>query len=369
MQLCGTARPQGGQPRPAARGSNINERFTRLIADVRTQKIIVDTSSEQDLELIMDLIDQLDTEVRNLRPSNHIYRVRFLKAADLQQDLQALLDGTSTRGGLTGRNTGRTTGRGTTGRGAAGQPGQQQQLASRVIAHDETNSLIIQAEYEEFLEIKDILEAIDIKRRQVFLEVALVQVNQNSTLNYILEYLAGNLDDQSTRIAALTAFGLSTLDPTQLPALRRRGLRGVGLDLGCPRAASHHADRDSRDENGAPEKLSGHRLFSQDQVRPEHARDRRNRGRQRDVDRPRGLASILFALVVVEEGLLPSGPRLEGIVVLTVLPSTFAQLTAYPLARRYGQYLASARADAAAEHAPASEMPVRVRHSGSTVRG
>ena len=36
---------------------------------------------------------------------------------------------------------------------------------------------------------------------------------------------------------------------------------------------------------------------------------------------PRGLASILFVLVVVEEGRLASGPLLEGIVLLTVFLS------------------------------------------------
>lgn len=234
-----TPRPQGGNaPRPTpGGGSNLNEKYTRLIADVRTQKIIVDTSSEEDLELIMNLVDELDTEVRNLRPSNHIYRVRFLKAEDLQQDLQALLDGTRTTGGLTGRNRG-TTGRGNTRGANPQQQGQQQQLASRVIAHDETNSLIIQAEYEEYLEIKEILEGIDIKRRQVFLEVALVQVNQSSTLNYVLEYLAGNLDDRSTRLAALTAFGLSTLDVTQLPANFDRVINPTAPQTGLLAAVS-----------------------------------------------------------------------------------------------------------------------------------
>jgi len=79
---------------------------------------------------------------------------------------------------------------------------------------------------------------------------------------------------------------------------------------------------------------------------------------------PRGLASILFALVVVEEGRLGVGPQLESVVVLTVLLSAVLHgATAYPLARRYGAY--------AAEHAPAVEMqtsmdlPVRIRHTNA----
>jgi NhaP-type Na+/H+ or K+/H+ antiporter len=78
---------------------------------------------------------------------------------------------------------------------------------------------------------------------------------------------------------------------------------------------------------------------------------------------PRGLASILFALVVVEEGKLPIGPILEDVVVLTVLLSAILHgASAYPFARRYGAW--------AAERAPTEEaeksmnLPVRVRHMG-----
>jgi NhaP-type Na+/H+ or K+/H+ antiporter len=78
---------------------------------------------------------------------------------------------------------------------------------------------------------------------------------------------------------------------------------------------------------------------------------------------PRGLASILFALLVVEEGRLESGPFLVAVVVLTVLLSTLLHgVTAYPLARRYGAF-ASALAEARAERRDAMELPVRLRHA------
>lgn len=78
---------------------------------------------------------------------------------------------------------------------------------------------------------------------------------------------------------------------------------------------------------------------------------------------PRGLASVLFALLVVEEGVLESGARIEAVVVLTVLVSTLAHgVTAYPLARRYATFLVRVRERALSEHVSAPEMPVRVRH-------
>jgi NhaP-type Na+/H+ or K+/H+ antiporter len=81
---------------------------------------------------------------------------------------------------------------------------------------------------------------------------------------------------------------------------------------------------------------------------------------------PRGLASILFVLLVIEESELDSGPLLLSIVSLTVVASTFLHgVTAYPLARRYGEFSASISAPRA-EHAEALDLPLRISHSSHT---
>jgi NhaP-type Na+/H+ or K+/H+ antiporter len=55
---------------------------------------------------------------------------------------------------------------------------------------------------------------------------------------------------------------------------------------------------------------------------------------------PRGAASIVFALLVVEEGGLPGDEILLATVFLTVALSVFAHgLTAAPLAARYADWL------------------------------
>ena len=78
---------------------------------------------------------------------------------------------------------------------------------------------------------------------------------------------------------------------------------------------------------------------------------------------PRGLASILFALLVVEEDRLETGPFLVAVVALTVLASTVLHgLTSYPLARRYGEH-AAAMEETQAEHEEVQELPVRISHS------
>ncbi|MBX2799691.1 MAG: hypothetical protein KTR31_18580, partial [Myxococcales bacterium] len=78
---------------------------------------------------------------------------------------------------------------------------------------------------------------------------------------------------------------------------------------------------------------------------------------------PRGLASILFVLLVVESGALATGPLLESVVVLTVTMSIVLHgASAYAGATRYGAYVAAQ--DMEAERMPVDEMAVRIRHRG-----
>ncbi|MCA8960883.1 MAG: hypothetical protein KDC38_10240, partial [Planctomycetes bacterium] len=210
---------------------------TRLIPDIRTQKILIQSTSPEEVDLVHLLIDELDTKLRNTRANTHVYRVKFLKAADLRETVTQLIEGAAGSLRSSTRTTGaRTTGARTTG---AAQPQQGQSLVpSRIVNHDETNSLLIQAEPEEYEEILGILDSIDRKRRQVFLEAALVQVSDTSSLNYTIEYLAGELDDTATRLAAMSAFGLSTLDVSQLPGNFTRAFTG-NAPTGLLAAVSH----------------------------------------------------------------------------------------------------------------------------------
>ncbi len=77
---------------------------------------------------------------------------------------------------------------------------------------------------------------------------------------------------------------------------------------------------------------------------------------------PRGLASILFALLVVEESSLPGREEILVIVVVTVLFSVFGHgMTAYPGAKWYGRRVEKyGQKPSTGETRPVSEMPVRL---------
>ncbi|MBN1420842.1 MAG: hypothetical protein JXP34_18875 [Planctomycetes bacterium] len=233
-----TRRTAFASPRPATPGATpaappgtaaaqLAEYYqTRLIPETRTQQIVVVTYSGEDLDLIMRLVDELDVKIDLIRRNSHYYQVRFLKADDVAPIIQQLIEGTAAAGGLTGTRRSRTTTTATrtspviptTSPQAAQQTGQRPYLPTRIVPHLETNSLLIQAEPEEYDEILRILTLIDRKRRQVFLESAFVQVKASSELNATIELLAGSLDDRKTRAIAFSQLGLSELtvagDPT-----------------------------------------------------------------------------------------------------------------------------------------------------------
>ncbi len=81
---------------------------------------------------------------------------------------------------------------------------------------------------------------------------------------------------------------------------------------------------------------------------------------------PRGLASILFALFVLEEAEIPATDQILTVTILTVALSILAHgITAAPAAQRYGEM--ARRMGQCEENKPVSEMPTRagmVRSSG-----
>jgi general secretion pathway protein D len=225
-----TARPTGTTARPTTTSPTAPlpgeiDIPTVMIPDYRTNKIIVVTYKPEDLEDIHMLVRELDTRFDIRRLKTRIYRMKFLKAEEVAPVIGQLVGGYG--GGLSGQR-GLGTSRQRTQRSlprvsqtrptvtsptsTTGAGGQGDLLPTNIVAHEETNSLIIQAEPEEYEEILNILNKIDVRKRQLFLEAALVQVSTSSALNYAIELLAGDPDDESTRVLFESSFGLAGID-------------------------------------------------------------------------------------------------------------------------------------------------------------
>jgi NhaP-type Na+/H+ or K+/H+ antiporter len=85
---------------------------------------------------------------------------------------------------------------------------------------------------------------------------------------------------------------------------------------------------------------------------------------------PRGVASIVFALVLLEEIAVPARQEIFAAAMATVALSVFGHgLTAYPLAKWYARRTAATKhVGAAAEHVSVTEMPFHDREGYSVIK-
>ncbi len=164
----------------------------KVVPDERTNNLII-MARPTEIRTITDLVKQLD--LPSPRGSDRVH-VHFLKNAVAEDLAQTLNDLTSGQGG-----------------GAQAQ-GQKTALPTRLLLQEDvfitadkaTNSLIIRANRQDFLTLKDIIEKLDIQRAQVLVEAAIVEMSFKKALNIGAEWRVLN-----TEGSELSAFGGTNL--------------------------------------------------------------------------------------------------------------------------------------------------------------
>lgn len=143
--------------------------------------IVVATPSE--IEKVSKLIDLLDSEMRRDSGNIHVYYLQNATAAELAKVLNFL-------------------------------PGQQAEKdakgkaptiskAVKIMADEETNSLLITATKSEYEELKRVIEKLDIPRRMVYLEALILEVNTTKDFEVGVEWaLGGNYSDGTGTVAS-----------------------------------------------------------------------------------------------------------------------------------------------------------------------
>ena len=192
-------RPSRGQPV----GAGLVASF---VADTRTNKLITLTFPENWPE-IEKIIRELDEELPEERGTIHIVQLKNVDAQKLAQSLQQVLQARQQR------------------QQRVRQPTvPRQPIPARVVAEQQTNSLIIEAEKEDFEELKKIIERLDVRRPQVLIEAAIIEVSADSTTNLGIELASVDLAGVGYRGAFATLFGLSTIDAEEMAKTPNAGL-------------------------------------------------------------------------------------------------------------------------------------------------
>ena len=197
----------------------------KIISDERTNSLIV-MANENALETITKLIKDLDVDVDPAsRAQIHVVYLEHAKAEDIAQVLSNLSNNTSGNSRNSSRNNSRNNSRNArNNNNNKGKGGSESNSNSSAVAafdsgiritHDEnTNSLVIIATPDQIQYVKQVIEKLDIRRKQVFVEAVVLELASDETFDFGLgAHLGKPNDDGSLSIFSSqlngSSFGLS----------------------------------------------------------------------------------------------------------------------------------------------------------------
>lgn len=170
--------PDGG-PAAAAAADDLSLRFI-LGADARTNSLLVRTNNPSRLARVRELAEKLDLDTG--KPGN--INVVYLKNADavkLAQTLRAVMSGDTSAASQAQVANIAAVGGGATGSGAATGSGMIQADAA-------SNALIITAPSATYNNIRAVIELLDIRRAQVFVEALIVEVTAEKAAEFGIQW-------------------------------------------------------------------------------------------------------------------------------------------------------------------------------------
>lgn len=180
-------------PPPAAGGpggSNVADEtlsISKLIADERTNQLIV-VANEYAFKQIKDIMSKLDVPVGEETGQVRVISLQNANAEDLASVLSSLAQGAS------GTKKGKAAPGAPPPAPAAGAGGQSATLFEgevKITADKATNSLVVIASPRDFRSLKRMVEQLDLPRRQVFVELAIMEVTNSDTLNVGTQWYSG----------------------------------------------------------------------------------------------------------------------------------------------------------------------------------
>ncbi len=176
-RLTATGPVAPGQP-GAAQAMQGGERFT-VIPDLRTNSLLVRTDNPGRLAQLQSLIAKLDVPAKQVGNT----RVVYLKNADAVKLADVL------RGLLAGEARTRPAAAPTT---AARAPAAAQQMEPSLIQADEaTNSLIISASDAVYNNLRAVIEKLDVRRAQVFVEALIAEITADKATEFGFQWVGG----------------------------------------------------------------------------------------------------------------------------------------------------------------------------------
>ncbi|NPC57972.1 type II secretion system secretin GspD [Caenimonas soli] len=236
-----------GAPAAAGQGQADTSFRTTVIPEVRSNTLLVRAANPARLNLVRSLVEKLD-QPGSQSPTGNIYVV-YLKnaeAAKLAITLRAAMAATTTGAAAGGAApsaqpappTAQPTAAGASPATAPTQPSAQPSTGGQIQADPATNSLIITAAEPQYRQIRAVIDRLDARRAQVYVESLIAEVNADKAAEFGIQWQGplGNKGDKNVGVLG-TNFTIGGQNIITLATQAESGnaLPSSGLNFGVAR--------------------------------------------------------------------------------------------------------------------------------------
>jgi len=186
----------GAAAAPAAQGQSDNSFKTTVIPEVRTNSLIVRAANPARLALVRSLVDQLDQPSASgagaASGNIHVVYLKNAEATKLATTLRAAIAGetrsgvaaiSATPGNPAAAGAGTTTG--------SVSPSSQPSTGGQIQADPATNALIITAPEPQYRQLRSVIDMLDQRRAQVFVESLIAEVSADKAAEFGVQWMSG----------------------------------------------------------------------------------------------------------------------------------------------------------------------------------
>jgi general secretion pathway protein D len=209
-----------GGPAPAQQAAGGEADRVTILPDLRTNSLLVRAENTGAIADLRDLVEKLDVPAKVAGNTRVVY-LRNAEATKLAEILRGLLTGEARAQTATAAVPGRPA-------AAAARSGAE---SSQIQADESTNSLIISAPDAVFNNLRAVIEKLDVRRAQVFIEALIAEITTDKATQLGVQWFTGEQKSGGT-LGALTNFPgaapslvAAATDPTVLAG-------AAGLTLG-----------------------------------------------------------------------------------------------------------------------------------------
>ncbi len=194
----------------AQKGKKAGGKPFSVIAEERINALII-VGNDYYMKNIEDLVDTLDVEAPPGRDEVNVVYLKNADAADMEKVLSQLAETDTIKG-----------------KGKDPKTAAKRKSDVTVTADKSTNSLVITASPEQFATLKKVIDKLDIRRRQVFVEALIFEIRSDKTSQFGVEWrTTSNFTEDGVQGIGGTNFGnISNMANNPLTAA------GAGLVLG-----------------------------------------------------------------------------------------------------------------------------------------